>query len=102
MDFTTQEVILGYLTIVRSLYTSADMEEDLTITLQPVDGFQHMRCQSGVVFHAQSNGAKGDRRQKVARVPGIKRYQWCLSQKLRRSTWGQGFLMNSFQIELDS
>ena len=42
--------------MVRSLYKSADMEEDLTITLQPVDGFQHMRGQSGVVFHAQSNG----------------------------------------------
>ena len=40
--------------IVGSLYTSADMEEDLSITLQPVDGFQHMRGHFGVVFHAQS------------------------------------------------
>ena len=40
---------------IPSMYTSADMEEDLTITLQPVNGFQHMRGQSGVVFHAQSN-----------------------------------------------
>ena len=56
MDFTTKEVIFGYLTMVRSLYTSADMEEEITITLQPVDGFQHMSGQSGVVFQAQSNG----------------------------------------------
>ena len=42
--------------IVDSLYTSADMEEDLSITLQPVDGFQHMRGHFGVVFHDQSNG----------------------------------------------
>ena len=56
MDFTTPEVILGYLTMIRSLYTSADMEEDLTITLQPVNGFQHMRGQLGVVFLSQSNG----------------------------------------------
>ena len=36
-------VILGYSfmpnPIVRSLYISADMEEDLPITLAPVDGF---------------------------------------------------------------
>ena len=29
--------------MVSSLYASADMEEDLSITLQPVDGFQHVR-----------------------------------------------------------
>ena len=51
-------VILGYMLmpIVGSLYTSADMEEDLHITLQPVDEFQHMRDKFGVVFHDQSNG----------------------------------------------
>ena len=42
--------------LVRSLHKSADMEEDLPITWQPVEGFQHMRGQFGVVFHAQSIG----------------------------------------------
>ena len=42
--------------MVRSVYLSADMEEDLPITWQPVEGFQHMRGQFGEVFHAQSNG----------------------------------------------
>ena len=46
--------------------------------------------------------AKGARVEKVPRVPGFKRWQGCLGQKLRGSTWGQGFLKNSFQIELDS
>ena len=40
----------------RSLYESADMEEDLPITWQPVKGFQLMRGQFGVVSHAKSNG----------------------------------------------
>ena len=39
---------------------------------------------------------------KVPRVSGDKRCQGCLGQQLRRSTRGQGFLKNSFQIELDS
>ena len=38
-------------------------------------------------------GAKGVRGKKVPRVPG---------SKVRSSTQGQGFLKNSFQIELDS
>ena len=28
--------------MVRSLYTSADMEKDISITSGPVDGFQHI------------------------------------------------------------
>ena len=57
--------------MVRSLNKSADIEEDLSITLQPVEadmeedlpitlqeeeGFQQMKCQFWVVFHAKSNG----------------------------------------------
>ena len=41
--------------MVRLLYKSADMEEHLSITLQPVEGFQQMKCQFGVVFHVKSN-----------------------------------------------
>ena len=41
---------------VISLYKSADMEEDLSITLEPMGGMWHMRGHFGVVFHAQSNG----------------------------------------------
>ena len=36
--------------MVRSLYTSADMEEDLSITVDLMDGFQCMRTHFGVVF----------------------------------------------------
>ena len=46
--------------------------------------------------------AKGARVEKVPRVPGFKRYQGCLGQQLRRSTWGQGLLKKSSQIEPDS
>ena len=42
--------------MVRSLYTSADMEENLSITFEPVDRFKHMRGHFGVVFQGQSNG----------------------------------------------
>ena len=42
--------------MVRSMYKSADQEEDLSITLQQEEGFQQIRGQFGVVFHAQSNG----------------------------------------------
>ena len=42
--------------MVRSLYTSADMEEDLSITLEPMDRFKHMRGPFGVVFQGKSNG----------------------------------------------
>ena len=52
MDFG--KVILGYFfkanPMVRSLYTSADMEEDLSITLEPMDRFKHMKGPFGVVF----------------------------------------------------
>ena len=42
--------------MVRSLYTSADMEEDLSVTLEQMDRFKHMRGPFGVVFQGQSNG----------------------------------------------
>ena len=41
--------------MVRSLYKSAYMEEDLSITLEPMGEIWHMRGLFGVVFHAQSN-----------------------------------------------
>ena len=41
--------------IVRSLYKSADMEEDLSISLEPIGGLWYMRGHFGVDFHAQSN-----------------------------------------------
>ena len=61
----------------------------------------YQRCQG-------TKGAKGVRGLKVSRVPEFKRCQGCQGtkgakgQKLRRSTWGQGLLKNSSQIELDS
>ena len=42
--------------MVRFLYTSADMEEDLSITLEPMDRFKYMSSYFGVVFQGQSNG----------------------------------------------
>ena len=42
--------------MVRSLYTSADLKEDLSITLEPMDRFKHMMGPFGVVFQGQSNG----------------------------------------------
>ena len=41
---------------VRSLYKLADMEEDLSITLEPMGKMKHMRGHFGIVFHALSNG----------------------------------------------
>ena len=41
--------------MVRLLYTSADMEEDFSITLEPKDRFKHMRGPFGVVFQGQTN-----------------------------------------------
>ena len=38
--------------MVRSLYTSADLKEDLSITLEPMDRFKHMRGPFGVFFKA--------------------------------------------------
>ena len=42
--------------MLRSLYTSADIEEDLSITFDLVDGIRHMGGHFGVVLQAQSNG----------------------------------------------
>ena len=41
---------------VISLYKLADMEEDLSITLEPMGRMWHMRGHFEAVFHAQSNG----------------------------------------------
>ena len=38
--------------MVRSLYTSADMKKDFSVTSDPVDGFQHVRAHFGIVFKA--------------------------------------------------
>ena len=42
--------------MVRLMYKSADLEEDLSITLPPLEGFQQMRGHFRIVFHAQSIG----------------------------------------------
>ena len=42
--------------MVRSMYKSADMEDDLHVTWEPMHGIRLMRGHFGVVFHAQSNG----------------------------------------------
>ena len=42
--------------MVRSLYKSADMKNEMTITLDPVVGFGCAKGQFGVVLHAQSDG----------------------------------------------
>ena len=42
--------------MVRSLYKLADMEEDVSITLEPMDEKWHMRSHCGIVFHTQSKG----------------------------------------------
>ena len=42
--------------MVRSLYKSADMEEDLPIAWEPINRFRHMRAHFGADFYAQSNG----------------------------------------------
>ena len=42
--------------MVRSLYKSADMEDDLHVTWKAMHGIRQMRGHFGVVFHAQSNG----------------------------------------------
>ena len=42
--------------MVRSMYKSADMEDDLHVTWEPMHGIRHMRGHFGVVFEDQSNG----------------------------------------------
>ena len=42
--------------MVRSLYKSADTEDNLHITWKPMHVIRQMRGHFGVVFHAQSNG----------------------------------------------
>ena len=42
--------------MVRSMYKSADLGEDLSITLKPLEVFQQMRGQFGIVSYAQSKG----------------------------------------------
>ena len=40
---------------VISVHKSADMEEDLHVTWEPVHRIRRMKGHFGVVFHAQSN-----------------------------------------------
>ena len=40
--------------MVSSLYTSADMEEDISITYNPVEGFWQSKSPFWVVFQGQS------------------------------------------------
>ena len=54
--------------IVRSPYKSADMEEDLSITLVPMGGMWHMSGHFGVILYC----TKGIRVQKVPRLSGDK------------------------------
>ena len=42
--------------MVRSLYKSADLGEDLSIPLEPVDRLRYMRGPFGLVFQGQPNG----------------------------------------------
>ena len=53
MDLGNLRVILGYFfkanPMVRSLYTSADMQEDLSITFDLVDRIRHVGGHFGVV-----------------------------------------------------
>ena len=42
--------------MVRSVYKSADMEDNLHVTWKPMHGIRQMRGNFGVVFHAQANG----------------------------------------------
>ena len=70
------------------LYKSADLKINITVSFDPQDGFGHSKIHFGEVFQVQ--GAKGDRGQKVQRcqgtmvprVPGFKRCQGYLGQKL--------------------
>ena len=41
--------------MVRSLYTSADMEKDISITSDIVDRFSQSKSNFGVVFQGKSN-----------------------------------------------
>ena len=65
-------------------------------------GSQHMELYRQSAIAKEVWGAKGVMEQKFSRVPRFKRCKGCLGQKLRRSTQGQGFVKNSFQIELVS
>ena len=58
-DFGNLRVILGYFfkanPMVRSLYTSADIEKDNSLTSHPVEGFWQFKSLFGLVFQGQSN-----------------------------------------------
>ena len=57
MDFDSLRVILEFFnTMVRSLYTSADMKKDIFITSHPIDRFWQFKSHFGVVFLVQSDG----------------------------------------------
>ena len=60
MDFGNLRDILGYFfkgnPTVRSLYTSADIKIDFTVSFEPVDGFWQFKSHFLVVFQGQLNG----------------------------------------------
>ena len=94
---------------MRSLYKSADMEEDLSITLEPMGRLWHMRGHFGVVFHAQSKfevtvhiswhgrnpcqGRKCLKKVKAQQVTRSKCHK-VNSQQVTRSTGQRGLLEN--------
>ena len=41
--------------MVRSLYKSADLEKESSVTFDLVDGFKHMKSHFGVVFQGKFN-----------------------------------------------
>ena len=82
--------------IVRSLYKSADMEEDLSITLELMGRMWHMRGHFGVILYCNvpyftvprvlgDKRCQGCQGTMVTRVPGFKRFQrvpWSKAQKV--------------------
>ena len=41
--------------MVRSLYKSADLKKESSVTFDLVDGFKHMRCHFGTIFQSKFN-----------------------------------------------
>ena len=66
--------------MVRSLHKSADIEEDLSITFEPMGGLWQERDHT-VVYHAVMYCTKCVRGQKVPRVLGYKKCPGCQELK---------------------
>ena len=81
--------------MVRSLYKSADMEEDLSITLELMRRMWHMRGHFGVILYCTKgirvqkvprlSGDKGDKGARVLKVPRVPR------SKAQKVYLGAGF-----------